>query len=51
LPPASPALLHPAETLDRKLTENALKEYIGVTLEPRPEENVAAFSRAAVEKK
>jgi len=45
----SASLLHLAETLDRKLTDNALKSYIAVLSELRQEEVILAFSRAVRE--
>jgi hypothetical protein len=49
-PPAS-TLLHPAETLDRKLTENELKGYTAALVELESLQIIRAFSRAATESK
>jgi hypothetical protein len=43
------SLLNLAETLDRKLTENALRTYLAALSSLSPEELVLAFSRASME--
>jgi hypothetical protein len=38
--------LHPAETLERKLTDNAVKGYITALVDRKPSKIAQAFSRA-----